>query len=467
MANTQADERFKTDITPEQIKENLKVLAEFRTQEEGSSNLTIREGLFKKTTGKFNLFKKIVRDERDSLSNQEVLDAIYTNLEKFESTFDDTDDNFDILCNAMYGFLNLGSKYRGRDTVANIANTMSDVCKMALGFFKDRLEKRYVPEKTAAYSQGIYNRDNKVHLTGTCWAMVMDWARRFVLKEKMGYAHGLKPLAFDQEKLLHRGKYIASVFDLPQNQDYASVGDKLSEFQKNRNRMVTNLDDVSDRERLLAAYDEDRKRKIWKNDMAGKHTNTLIDKFNDLKFSKNVGDLGLCGIHIGNLDKSGKKNTRIECIDKLTNKINSWIAEAYAAMPYRIAHGINFWFDEKIGYQNWSVNTQRQLDSNGEAVVNAIGLFSHLGTKKVDQESGHALGFAYDPDPKSQSCCFMDPNFGEWVSRDTRKIASIIYDVLKIYTVNMEKGFKTEESKLFCAKIFRTEISLFARKKTN
>ncbi len=54
MAKTQADERFKTDITLEQIKANLKVLAEFRTQEAGSSNLTIRAGLFKKTTGKLN-----------------------------------------------------------------------------------------------------------------------------------------------------------------------------------------------------------------------------------------------------------------------------------------------------------------------------------------------------------------------------------------------------------------------------
>ena len=87
--------------------ENLKILATFRTQEEGSSNLTIREGLFKKTSGKLNLFKWIVRDEEDSLTNKDVLDEILKNLTRFETicTNDiygiNNDDNFDNHFNAM------------------------------------------------------------------------------------------------------------------------------------------------------------------------------------------------------------------------------------------------------------------------------------------------------------------------------------------------------------------------------
>ncbi len=462
MAKTQADERFKTDITLEQIKANLKVLAEFRTDVAFSSNLTIREGLFTKTTGKFNLFKKIVRDEQDSLSNQDVLTAIYTNLKRFrvESTFDDNDDNFDILCNAMYGFLLLGSKYRDRDTVENILTTMSDVCKMAQGFFEDRLEKRYVPEKTAAYSQGIYNRANKVHLEGTCWAMVMDWARRFVLKEKMGYAHGLQPLAFEQKDLLHRGKYIASVFDLGQNQNYPSVGAALINLQPK------DKDTVARTNKLLQEYDKQRNSNSAKR--------TVVDKFNDLSYTSiaqgngvdklRTGDLGLGGIHIGNLDKSGKKNTRDLCIATLTNKIIQWIAEAKKNNMSRLAYGIGFRFDEKIGYQLWSVNKVRQKklkkeDGKRQEMMIGNQVF-YSGRRIVDQQGGHELGFAYDPN--IEKCCFMDPNFGEWVSRDPNKIANLIYDVFKVYTVFQEKVF--ENPYYYCASINKTMISIFAKK---
>jgi len=127
--------RFQANnITDAQVTENLKVLATFRTIDVGTSNLTIREGLFKKTTGKFNLFKGIVRDEQDSLTNPRVLTEIQINLEVFYDVYTkdiNNDNNFDILCNAMYGFLNLGSKYRGRDTAGNIAQFMSHVCQQA------------------------------------------------------------------------------------------------------------------------------------------------------------------------------------------------------------------------------------------------------------------------------------------------------------------------------------------------
>ena len=445
------------DITIAQVIENLKVLATFRTQEVASSNLTIREGLFKKTSGKLNLFKGIVRDEEDSLTNPRVLAEIRINLEVFNNicTKDiNNDDNFDIICNARYGFLNLGSKYCDRDTAGGIANLMSTVCKDAERLFTKRLLDRNKVERRK-FNQGIYSDANKIHTSGSCWAMVMDWARRFVLNGKLGF--GAKE-GWTEKKLLHRGKYIANVFNLKQNKNYDSVGEALIGLNpKKKTTDAALLKEIERRDLLLQRYDSERSPKLVQR--------TVVDKFNDLKYSDNVGDLGLCEIHIGNQNDKGK-NTRIECINNLTNKINSWVAEANAARPGRIAHGINFWFDEKISYQRWRVNTQRQLDSKtGVADKNTIGLHSYLGTKIVAQDGGHALGFAYDPNAESNGFCFMDPNFGEWVSPDPRKIASIIYDVLKIYTVDLEKGFKKDECKSFCARIKKTQISLFAKKK--
>ena len=56
----------------------------------------------------------------------------------------------------------------------------------------------------------------------------------------------------------------------------------------------------------------------------------------------------------------------------------------------------------------------------------------------------------------------MDPNFGEWVSRDPNKIANLIYDVFKVYTVFQEKVF--ENPYYYCASINKTMISIFAKK---
>jgi len=446
--------RFKK-VSGDAIIANLKVLATFRTQEVASSNLTIREGVFKKTSGKLNLFKGIVRDAEDSLTNKDVLDAIEQNLTEFAKWNCVTSNrDFDILCDARYGFLNLGSKYRGRDTAGGIATLMSTVCKDAKRLFIKRLESHAERRK---FDQGIYNAANKTG--GTCWALVMDWARRWVLNGKLGF--GAKE-GWTEKKLLHRGKYISNVFAVPQNQDYASVGDKLVELQVIRNRTPTDLNAISHSEWLLVEYDKDRRLKIANNEP----TNTLVDKFKNLSFSRNVGNLGLCEIHIGNQNDKGK-NTRIECINNLTNKINSWVAEANAeanaARPGRIAHGINFYFDEKIGFQKWSVNTQRQLDSKGVAADRDMNMFSIPATKIVDQSGGHALGFAYDP--KDKIYCFMDPNFGEWVSPDPRKIASIIYDVLKVYTVSEEKNFNDGANiRCICRSINKTEISLFTNR---
>ena len=453
MARAPADERFKKDITPEQIKANLKVLAEFRTDVAFSSNLTIRAGLFKKTTGKLNLFKGIVRDEQDSLSNQDVLTAIYTNLERFESTFDDTDDNFDILCNAMYGFLLLGSKYRDRDTVANIANAMSLVCEMAYRFFEKRLEDKHIDVKQAKYNQSTYNENNKVHLDGTCWAMVMDWARRIVLKEKMGYAHGLKPLSFGQEKLLHRGMYIANVMDLNQKQNYASVGAALNGLKPKDIKTVERTDE------LLQEYDKQRSSNSAKR--------TVVEKFNDLSFSYQhggEGGFGLCNIHIGNLDDVGKKNTRLLCIATLLNKISLWKAEAAGKQINFFAYGIGFNFKEKIGYQLWSVNRERQdrILGVGERKIGFGVTVPKTNTKTF--VNGHAIGVGYSL--KDNKFCIMDPNFGEWASSDPNKIANIIYDIFKNYTVGIEKGFddKGFQNKWYCAEIYKTRTNLFSKK---
>ena len=139
--------RFQVDkLTIGQIANNLKVLADFHTQDTNTfftSNLTIREGIFIKTSGKYNLFKKVVRDDEDSLTNQQVLDEIMTNLSRFAQHYAKTmktDECLDILLNGMYGFLNLGSKYRERANVDNIANAMSIVSETGKIFLYERLD---------------------------------------------------------------------------------------------------------------------------------------------------------------------------------------------------------------------------------------------------------------------------------------------------------------------------------------
>jgi len=462
--------RFQANnITDAQVTENLKVLATFRTQVLASSNLTIREGLFKKTSGKLNLFKGIVRDEQDSLTNQAVLDEILTNLTRFETICTNgifginNDDNFDILCNAMYGFLNLGSKYRDREVAGNIADAMSKVCIMAQTFFVKRLG-RFRVEKAASYTQSDYNAANQVHLNGTCWALVLDWARKWVLNNKLGYAHkGLDNpfIIYDEKKLLHRGKYIANVFNLSQNKNYDSVGEALIGLNpKKKTTDAALLKEIECRDLLLQRYDSERSPKFGNR--------TVVDKFKELSFTMEDAErkkfpLKLCEIHIGNQNDKGK-NTRIECINDLTNKINIWIQEAKVAKSLRIAHGINFYFDEKIGYQRWKINAKRQLNSKkGKGEDLDINMYSIPATKIVRQRSGHALGFAYSP--SNNTCCFMDPNFGEWVSTDARKVASIIYDVFKIYTVSVEKDFNEGDSiRCICKSINETYVSLIAKK---
>jgi hypothetical protein len=56
MARERADQqRFQANtLSIDQISNNLRVLATFRTKEPGSSYLTIRRGIFYKTTGKLN-----------------------------------------------------------------------------------------------------------------------------------------------------------------------------------------------------------------------------------------------------------------------------------------------------------------------------------------------------------------------------------------------------------------------------
>jgi hypothetical protein len=455
--------RFQADqLSIAQIQENLKVLATFRTQEKGSSNLTIREGIFKKTTGKLNLFKGIVRDAEDSLTNQNVIDEITRNLGNYLKQLDlknKSETEYDILCNAMYGFLNLGSKYRGRNGVDNIVQAMSTVCRQAKDLFFARLGDRYMKEKAAAFSQGVYNQSNGVHLGGTCWAMVMDWARRFVLKGKMGYAHNLNPLLpYNQNKLLHRGKYIAHVFGLDQNIDYADIGDAIKNGAASYREREGKIDATGSAriKQLLQQYNAERKPNSSKK--------TVEEKFSKLSCTRERLELGH-SIHIGNQDYGGA-NTRERCINALTGQLQSWIDRAEAEYNkkqfYLFAHGINFFFKEEIGYQKWFIHNARQQQAAGgqNNLVN-VNLFGNINNNSIiDQSAGHALGFAYDPNGKK--CYFMDPNYGEWVlDKDPRKVAELIYDVLKTYTAGKEKGFSNPL--YICRSIWHLTHSLFAK----
>jgi len=419
----------------DQIRRNLRVLATFRTGTPGSSNLTIRQGIFTKTSGKINIFKGIVRDDHDSLTNPSVTNEILANLSRLAHHYLDhpTDDDWDILCNAMYGFLKLGSKYRARGTVDNIVQAMSTVCGQAQQLFHGRLD-RFRLEKAAAYSQGVYNNANKVHLGGTCWAMVMDWARRFVLKKKMGYAHDPKyqSLPYVEKKLLHRGKYIAHVFGLPQGRTFADVGTAIKAIAPGNKAQTNDL--------LQQYYAEQKGSK-----------KTVEEKFRGLSYS--VGDyLGLGVIHIGNQE-------RINCTVTLIAHVNRWIEQSEAAHRRNqfslFVHEIGFWMREEIGYQNWAVHRTRTA-SQGDAL--GLGQLGPTPPRIINQGGGHSLGFAYDPTGKK--CYFMDPNYGEWVlPNDAVRVASLIYDVLKTYSAGSECGFSNPLN--ICRSIFQAQHSLF------
>jgi len=407
----------------DQIRHNLVVLASFRTRDPGSSNLTIRRGIFTKTSGKLNIFKGIVRDDQDSLTNPRVTQEILTNLSRFIDHYSNhpTDADWDILCNAMYGFLNLGSKYRDEHrNVDNIVQSMSWVCGQADHLFRARLKNGFRAEKAASYSQGVYNAANKIHLDGTCRAMVMDWARRFVLKKKMGYAHDpkYKNLPYGENKMLHRGKYIAHVFGLRQDSDFADVGAAIKAIEPARKAETNHL--------LQQYYAEQKGSK-----------KTVEEKFSGLSYTIG-GPLGLGEIHIGNQE-------RINSTGTLIAHVSRWMAQSQAAHRRNqfslFVHEICFWMREKIGYQHWHTHQQRQL--NAQQAVNAlnIGLFANPNpTPIINQGGGHALGFAYDP--AGDKCYFMDPNYGEWVlPNDPARVAKLIYDVLKTYTAGSERGF--------------------------
>lgn len=445
--------RFQADyISIEQIKANLNVLADFRTKD-GSSNLTIRKGIFIKTSGKLNIFKGVVRDTEDSLTNQDVLIEILKNLAHFTNYYseNETDDNFDILCNGMYGFLNLGSKYRGRANVDNIANAMSTVCGASKEIFLNKL-KSFDKFKNASYSQGNYNKYNKVYLGGTCWAMVADWARRFVLKGKMGYAHGLKEtefFSFQENKLLHRGKYIAHVFNLKQ-QNYQNMGVAISDMTANaRNNISQN--ELALTRNLVNQYRAEQKGS----------KKTIEQKFDNLSYRRE-GDLVLGNIiHIGN--RLRNRNTRSEVVSNLTNKIQSWItldSKLYDGAKGLFVHGIGFYMTENIGFSGWTINRNRQQNPNIN--VGAIDLFGNQANRASEiyqyQGGGHAIAFAYNPG--TTKCYFMDPNYGEWeLPKNPRTVANLMYSLLKCYTVKTEKCTNPRN---FCRSIDYARSSLFS-----
>ena len=429
--------RFRADaLNIDQVTANLKVLADFRTEEIGSSNLTIREGIFKKTSGKINLFKMVVRDAEDSLSNQQVLDEILNNLNRYGSYYlatNKTDECLDILLNGMYGFLKLGSKYRDRNNVDNIANAMSEVSKTGKNLFYERLDW-FKSFKKASYNQGNFNRANNVHLGGTCWAMVADWARRFVLKSKKGYAHDLDPLfQFNQNKLLHRGKYIAHVFNLRQTQNHANLGKAIGE--------------------LSASNSIDPKSFPVTNNLVNKYRaeqngskKTIEEKFDKLAYAIE-SDFGFKNIYLGN--QLNRTNTRVKTINDLVNKINLWVSlDSINGGKNFFVHGIGFSMVEDIGFTGWRINRQHQQ------INTTVSLFGIIELPKKPR-SGHEVAFAYDPITKKYY--FMDPNFGEWEFTDLNKVANLIYWVLKIYTVS-----KDDKDKYYCNKVHDIQTQLFS-----
>lgn len=421
--------RFQADaLTMEQVTANLKVLADFRTEEIGSSNLTIREGIFKKTSGKINLFKMVVRDAEDSLTNQHVLNEILKNLSRYAGYYlatNKTDECLDILLNGMYGFLKLGSKYRERINVDNIADAMSEVSKIGKIFIRERF-KWFKSFKKATYNQDNFNRANNVHLDGTCWAMVLDWARRFVLNAKMGYANGIKK--FSEKKLLHRGKYIAHVFNLRQTVNHANLGEAIGKLSATKFSVTNNL--VNE----YRAEQKGSKR-------------TIEEKFNNLAYARE-GSLGIDNITLGN--QLNRTNTRVKTINDLVNKINRWVSlDTVNGDKNFFVHGIGFYMEEDIGFTGWIINRKHQQ-------INTNILFGELPKPPPKpKRGGHIVAFAYNPITKKYY--FMDPNFGEWETSDIQKVAEIIYWVLKVYTVTQD-----DKNRSYCININDIQTQLFS-----
>ena len=424
--------RFQVDnLTIGQIANNLTVLADFHTQDTNTSNLTIREGIFIKTSGKFNPFKKVVRDAEDSLTNQQVLNEILNNYNHFAQHYAKTmktDECLDILLNGMYGFLNLGSKYRNRANVDNIANAMSEVSEKGEILLYDRLDWFKIYKK-ATYNQGKFNRANNVHLGGTCWAMVADWARRFVLKGKMGYAHGLNPLfQFNENKLLHRGKYIAHVHNLTQHLNFQNMGEAIGNMPQNSNNRVT-PEILASTNDLVRQYSAEQKgSKI-----------PVVEKFDKLSYALKP-NFNYGYICLGN--KLKNRNRRLEVINYLSTKIQTWIdsdSNRYTTNNLFAVHGIGIRIQEDVGFKNWSINANPQQNS-----------ITYLG--------GHEVAFGYNPSTKK--CYFMDPNFGEWeLPCNPQIVAELMYWVFKVYTVKKEKD--VQNARYFCTKIDNSDISLF------
>jgi hypothetical protein len=342
----------------------------------------------------------------------------------------------------MYGFLNLGSKYRRRGNAGNIAQAMSKVCNAAQLLFLDRLGG-YTTERAASYSQGVYNGANQIYLDGTCWAMVFDWARRFVLKKKMGYAHNKKyeDLPYPDNKMLHRGKYIAHVFGLPQSQNFPDVGAAIKTMDPAKKAETNHL--------LQQYYAEQKGSK-----------KTVEEKFSGLSYQFHGALGGLGDIHIGN-------QQRINCIGALMATVDRWVHQSKNAFKRNqfslFVHHIGFSMREEIGYQNWRIYNTRTPKQDAEDPLAGLAIrpWGPIPSGRVHQGGGHALAFAYDP--IGNKCYFMDPNYGEWViPHDSFRVANLIYDCLKTYTAGAERGFSNPL--MMCRSIYHVQHGRFSSK---
>ena len=382
-------------LTTVQLENNLKVLASFSSRKIrykifSNDNLTIRSGIFTKTSGKFNPLKMIVRRADDSLTNidrlDEIADCFYEYFEQVIKPchIDIFSFRTPLILNAFQGFCNLAWKYKDRGDGWKLIKKLIDI--YFLDYKTDAVRnfnQLSASVRIAEFSQLSYTEQNKVNLDGTCWALVADWCRRIILKNKFTYTHG-KQVSTDPNtneqvptiiNINRRGKLMPKVFQLDPHVTHADMGVALGNLPVN-------------------AANDDLVQDYYRNRQ--KNGNTLQEKFQDIKYTPHY----YCRFFLN-----------------------------------PISVGFEFFIDNCSVIKNIISFLMAKQKDRGDG-VNVAWVFSFQMENMFDpnKTSGHACGFFYDR--KGARFYFMDPNYGDFRFYFQDQVERFIYSLLRLYALN-------------------------------
>ena len=371
-------------LEPEALKKNLIVLGNFNSTTNNlilsDSNLTIRNGVFTKTTGKFNILKGISRNADDSLTNEHRLEEIhYCFIHYYDKLLKACDDkeldkNRMIFHNAAQGFFNLACKYQGRKNWKIINNTVESILNSIALVYSSFFDKMSLKDRKEQFSQSSYNRINKVNLEGTCWALVADWCRRIILKNIFTYDHH-KNITFNPNSINRRGLLMPKIFQLSQIETHADMGVAISNLPKNTSN-----------DKLVGDYYLKQKSK-----------RTLQEKFAHLKYTPDFRNFHL--IHPINISDKYKDSQLLE-IKSIVNFLKT----------IQVARDLNIKVAWKFGF-----TIKAQFENQGKS-------------------GGHACGLFFDK--LKSEYYFMDPNYGTYSYKNDEEFVKFIYYLLKYYSIS-------------------------------